>query len=408
MPTFGRRRKADFDMTGSPKKEETANGSFRIPLTRPPGLTGDDGAVFDVLRRGAVGCYGPYTERCESLLSERYGRPVLLVSSCTHALEMSALLLRLEPGDEVVVPSFAFVTTANAFALRGARIRFVDCDEQGNLPPAQLDRVLSDRTRAVVPVHYAGGAGDVVELAGMCARVGAVLVEDAAQSIGASCADRPLGTFGVLGCVSFDFLKNVTAGQGGALIVSDPDLLERAYALRDRGTDRREFERGRVPAYQWTDIGSNWTLSEINAAYLMPQLSEVERITQRRQALWEAYRKALDAPLIEWGARALGYAAGVAPNYHLFAIVWPDAIVRDRFIRFMADAGVQVCSHYTALHASPFGRRFVGEDETFPQSESMAAGLTRLPLSLGLEPAEQETVIDATLDFLRREPCPLR
>lgn len=376
--------------------------SCRIPVSKPPYLTASEEAVLRALREGTLGGYGPPNEAVERLLTNAYGRPVLLLSSGTHALELSAMLLRIEPGDEVIVPSFGFVTTANAFALHGAQLRFADCDLHGNLDADSVERSLSPRTRAVVPIHYAGACGDVPRLVELCEKHGAVLIEDAAQAIGATFAGQPLGTLGAVGCLSFDSMKNVTAGQGGAVIVSDEKLLSDAHRIRDRGTNQRDFHLGRVDEYWWTGHGSNFSLSDLNAALLLPQLEKLDVINGRRERLWERYHSALAGPVRTVGAYSVEVAPAVRSSHHIFAIVWSDRTERDAFVDTMAEAGIQTPFHYPALHRSPFGRQFAVRGEEFPNSERLADGLTRLPLYDSLTDDEQSEVIERTLAFVEQ------
>jgi dTDP-4-amino-4,6-dideoxygalactose transaminase len=376
----------------------TGPAPIRIPFNRPPEFDGVGREVARAIAGGHTAGGGPFSKACESVLSRMLGVPVLLTTSGTHALEAAALLLGIRPGHEVVVPSFTFVSTANAFVLSGATVRFVDCDDQGNLALDHLESVLTPRTRAVVPVHYAGNSCDMERLLDVCARAGVSVVEDAAQTIGARFHGQPLGTFGDIGCLSFHETKNLSAGEGGALLLGGEGLRERADVVRDKGTNRKAFTLGMAEKYSWVDVGSSWAPSDLNAAYLAAQLDRVEEIQSRRSALWGRYDTALRGPVASAGGRALATPRHNDPNHHLFAIVWPDRETRDRFIRHTAARGILTPFHYVPLHTSPFGARYA-TGEPLPNTERLGNGLVRLPLFFNLTDAEQDEVIEAVLDF---------
>ena len=369
-----------------------------IPFSRPVQVGAEPERFAQVLAATRSG-RDSFARRCEELLRALLRCEVLLVSSATHALELAAMLLGIGPGDEVIVPSFTISSTVNAFLLRGARIRFADVDANGNLDPAEAARLVSARTRAVVPVHYGGHCCDLVELQ---AGVGnTAIVEDAAHAIGASFRGRPLGTFGVCGAISFHETKNVGCGEGGAIIVRDGSLLERAEILRDKGNDRQRFERGLVDRYTWVDIGSSYTLSELSAAWLCGQLEQLSRIQARRQEIWDRYFAHLEAPVQRVGATILKGRPGTAGNAHLFAIVFRSCEQRRSYIAHMREQGICCAFHYVALHTSPMGRQ-LHDGRPLPGSERLSSCLVRLPLFFELTDAEADQVIEVTLDFLRR------
>jgi len=371
----------------------------RIPFNRPPQFDGVAKVLVRAVERGQTAGGGPFTKECEGFLEGLFGTPTLLTTSCTHSLEMAALLLEVGRGDEIVVPSFTFVATANAFALRGAQIRFVDCDALGCMSLDHLERAISPATRAVVPVHYAGNSCDMTRLLAFCRERGLRVVEDAAQTIGSRFGGRPLGTLGDLGCLSFHETKNISSGEGGALLVGDRDLVRRARHLRDKGTNRQEFSLGMAEKYSWVDLGSSWALSDLNAAYLESQLRRMDAIMDRRRVLWGRYAAALRSPVGNLGGRILENPPHNTPNCHLFAIVWPDASTRDRFIRHTAARGIMTPFHYVALHSSPYGSRFGANPGEFPETDRLSNGLVRLPLFFNLTDADQDDVIDAVLSF---------
>jgi dTDP-4-amino-4,6-dideoxygalactose transaminase len=375
-----------------------SNNRLRIPFNQPVQLGGELEAIERVFHQGQTAGVGPLGARCEELLESRFRRRALLVSSCTHALEMAALLLDLRPGDEVLVPSFTFVSTANAFVLRGARPVFVDVDASGNLDVSSVAALRTQRTRAVCAVHYAGSSCDLDALGE--ALPGLPLVEDAAQAIGASFRGRPLGTLGVAGALSFHETKNVGCGEGGALMVRE-ELAERAEFLREKGTNRRKFSQGLVDRYTWVDVGSSYVLSEINAAYLEPQLRALDAIQARRTEVFARYVEALARPAERAGARVL-----LPPehngrgNAHLFALVFRAGEQRTRYIAHMRGHGILTPFHYVALHRSPFGRRF-HDGRPLPVSDLLTDCLVRLPLFFNLTNPQVEEVVDRTLEFLR-------
>jgi dTDP-4-amino-4,6-dideoxygalactose transaminase len=372
---------------------------IRIPFNRPPHFEGISSLLARAVEHGHTAGGGPFTKECETFLGKLLGVSTLLTTSCTHSLEMAALLLDIAPGDEVVIPSFTFVSTANAFALRGARIRFVDCDAYGNLSLDHVERMLTPTTRAVVPVHYAGNSCDMDRLLALCRERGPRIVEDAAQTIGSRFNGKPLGTFGDLGCLSFHETKNISSGEGGALLVGNRDFLTRALHLRDKGTNRQEFSLGMAEKYSWIDLGSSWALSDLNAAYLESQLARMNAIMSQRKLLWLRYAEALRTPVKRAGGRVLENPPHNTPNYHLFAIVWPDADIRGLFIRHMADRGILTPFHYVALHASPFGSRYAANPDEFPETDRLSNGLVRLPLFFNLTPPDQDDVIEAVIAF---------
>lgn len=357
--------------------------------------------VQAVLQSGRIGGGGAYAKRCEAHLQELLqGARVLLTSSCTAALEMAALLLELEPGDEVAMPSFTFVSTANAVRLRGAAPRFVDIEPDTlNLDPRALEAAIGSRTRAIWPVHYAGVGCDMDAIGRIASARGLDVVEDAAQALGAGYRGRPLGRFGRLAAFSFHETKNVGCGEGGALVVNDPSLVARAAVLRDKGTNRAEFLQGRVDKYVWVDLGSSFTLSDVSAAYLLGQLERFEEVAARRLALHRAYTGLL-GPLEAAGLARLPHAPDDrTPNGHLFYLLLESAEVRRRFIDHLEREGVQAVFHYAPLHLSPMGRALGYAPGDLPVTEDLAARLVRLPLYHALSEAQLHHVAEAVLGF---------
>lgn len=369
-----------------------------IPFNKPVHLGTEITAMAEAIERnGHVAGGGPFGKRSEARLQQMLGQRSLLVTSGTHALEMAALLLEIAPGDEFIVPSYTFVSTANAFVLRGAKPVFADVDAHGNLDLAEVERLLGPRTRAVVPVHYAGNCCDMKALQDVSGAV--PIVEDAAQALGSTFDGRPLGTFGACSAFSFHETKNIGCGEGGALSVRDTTLIERAEFLRDKGTNRRQFQDGIVDKYTWVDVGSSYVLSDLNAAYLSTQLDEFPRIQARRKQLYDRYLAELTAPVERAGAYLVQSSARCVGNQHLFAIVFRAGEQRSRFIAHMRAHQIITPFHYVALHQAPMGKRF-HDGRSLPQSERLTTNLVRLPLFFNMTDDECGTVIARTREFL--------
>jgi len=365
-----------------------------------PYLTGKEVRYIEEAHAtGQLAGDGPFTKRCHAWLEERSGcRKALLTHSCTAALEMAALLLDLEPGDEVIMPSFTFVSTANAFALRGAVPVFVDIrDDTLNLDERLIEAAITPRTRAIVPVHYAGVACDMDAILAIAARHRLKVVEDAAQGVMATYKGRALGSIGDLGALSFHETKNLISGEGGALLVNDPGMAQRAEIIREKGTDRSRFARGEVDKYTWQDLGSSFLPGELVAAFLWGQLGEAETITQRRMACWNRYQELL-APLEGKGIlRRPIVPAGCVHSAHLYYVLLGPEVDRHAILEELRRHGVGAVFHYVPLHSSPAGRRFARAHGSLDVTQSVARRLIRLPLWVGLTPSQQERVV-ATLE----------
>jgi dTDP-4-amino-4,6-dideoxygalactose transaminase len=379
----------------------TVSALPRIPFHRPT----ISGREIDYIREAIEGARlsgdGQFTLRCQQLLQQMLSVPkALLTTSCTHALEMAALLLRIGPGDEVIAPSFTFSSTLNAFVLRGARPVFADVrPDTLNLDEARLETLITDRTRAIVVVHYAGVACEMDHILDIAARRGVSVVEDNAHGLFGRYGGRPLGTFGVMSTLSFHETKNVTCGEGGALVLNDVSLVERAEILREKGTNRSRFSRGELRRYTWVDVGSSYLPSEILAAFLCAQLEERDRIQSRRQAIWQRYF----VELRSWaGANDVSLPvvpAGCDHPAHLFYVILPSKERRDAFLQHLHVRGVEAAFHYLPLHLSEMGRRFGAGPGDCPVAENVSARLARLPLSTDATPAEQDHVVTAIRQF---------
>jgi dTDP-4-amino-4,6-dideoxygalactose transaminase len=370
-----------------------------IPFNRPQLAGGEHAYVDQALVSGKLSGNGEFGQRCARALEERLGaKRVLMTPSCTAALEMAGLLLDLEPGDEVLVPSFTFVSTANAFALRGAVPVFVDVSPRTlNVDPAALEAAITDRTKAIVVVHYGGIACDMDAIGALAKRYGLVVIEDAAHALPASLDGKPLGSIGQLSTFSFHETKNVQCGEGGALAINDESFVARAEILQEKGTDRARFFRGEVDKYTWRDLGSSFLMSDISAAFLWAQIERLDQITADRMAIWQRYHEALE-PLEQDGLlRRPVVPSGCEHSAHLYYVLLPDAELRQPLIELLAARGVHTVFHYVPLHASPAGRRLgraVGSLET---TDQLSARLLRLPLWAGLGP-QVDTVLEVFTD----------
>lgn len=375
--------------------------SERIPFNRVA-LTGREHEyVADAVASGYLAGDGVYARRCEQLLQELTGaQRALMTPSCTHALEMAAMLLEIEPGDEVIIPAFTFVSTANAFVLRGARPVFADIrPDTLNLDEEQLPSLVSDRTRAIVPVHYAGVGCEMEAIVSLAGEHGLAVIEDDAHGLLGTYRGRPLGSFGCMAALSFHETKNFTCGEGGALLVNRGDLLERAEIVREKGTDRSRFFRGQVDKYRWVDIGSSELMSDLQAAFLLAQLEARERIQAERAAIWLRYRRELAGWAQSVGAQLPVVPEHCGPAHHLFHMLMPSAELRDRFIAHLADRQVQAVFHYLPLNASPMGERLGSRPGQCPVAEDVSERLVRLPFFRQLAGEPQGRVIEAVLTF---------
>jgi dTDP-4-amino-4,6-dideoxygalactose transaminase len=344
---------------------------------------------------------GPFSARVREILREQTGsRQVCLTPSCTAALEMAAVLCNVEPGDEVVLPSFTFVSTANPFILRGARPVFVDVREDTlNIDERKIPAALSPKTRAIVPVHYAGVPCDMDPILALARPRGIHVVEDAAQAVGSSYRGKACGTIGVMGTWSFHETKVFYCGEGGALSVNDPVLERRAEVVAEKGTNRAEFFRGEVDKYTWREVGSSYLMADICAAFLAGQLERWDDILERRRRTYERYQERL-APLVGRGDVRLPVVPGYArTNHHIFFLIANDPDERARLITHAKERGVQLIFHYVPLHDSPFGRRFGQGHGDLPRTEDLAARLVRLPLHNNMTREDADLVCDAILGF---------
>lgn len=376
--------------------------SRHIPFSRPLLL----GTEADCLQRALSNQFfsgnGPIAHGCEQRLKELCNaQGAVLTPSCTHALELAALLCETGPGDEVLLPAYAFSSTANAFAMRGATPVFVDVrPEDMNINPRLLEQAISPRTKAVVALHYGGMACDMDALTAFAERHQIYLIEDAAQAIGATYRGRPLGSFGHLAALSFHESKNVHCGEGGALLINRAEMTERALPMRNKGTNRHEFLAGKVQAYEWTSPGSAYLMPELNAAFLHTQLQALQTVNKHRQKLWETYAKGLQ-PLEEAGLLQLPHPLPeAAHNGHLFFIRCRSAKERLQLSKQLSERGIEAYFHYQPLHLSPAGKRYGRKPMPLPVTERESQRLLRLPLYYELQMEDVEYIVHAIRDIL--------
>lgn len=377
---------------------------MRIPFNKVSLVGSEIEYVLAAVRNNRLSGDGPFTKRCHAWLEERLGcASALLTHSCTAALEMSALLLDVGPGDEVIMPSYTFVSTANAFALRGAVPVFVDIDPTSlNIDPREIEPAITGRTKAIVVVHYAGVGCDMDEILAIARRHGLAVVEDAAQGISATYRGRPLGSFGSLAALSFHETKNVISGEGGALVVNDPGLSQRAEIVREKGTNRSRFFRGEVDKYTWVDLGSSFLPSEILAAFLMAQLEKADEIRERRVAIWNRYHEALADAEREGILRRPIVPADRQHNGHMYYLLAADASGRAAILESLKREDINAVFHYVPLHSSPAGRKFGRASGPLPVTDRASDCLLRLPLWADMDDVTVDRVIDGVQAALVR------
>lgn len=389
---------AQAEMPGSLKRNRMAEN---IPFNKPSLIGNEIKYIRDAVRRGQLAGDGTYTRWCNERIRHLTGSgTALLTHSCTAALEMAAILCDLGPGDEVIMPSFTFVSTANAVVLRGATPVFVDIDPDTlNIDPAEVAKYVTPRTRAIFAVHYAGFPADMDALAAIASEHGLMLVEDAAQALGSTYKGRPAGSLGHMAAFSFHETKNIISGEGGALTINVPDLARRAEIIREKGTNRSQFFRGQVDKYTWVDLGSSYLPGELIAAYLFAQLESESAIRTRRLSVFDAYQEAFQ-PLAEGNRVGL---PKVPPhctgNGHMFYLLMEDLEARNAFIARMKEQNVATPFHYVPLHSAPAGRRFGHTPGRMDVTDRISDTLVRLPMYFDLG-SDIETVIEAAFRAL--------
>jgi dTDP-4-amino-4,6-dideoxygalactose transaminase len=360
---------------------------MNIPFNKPYMTGREVSYIAEAHANNMLSGDGPFTRRCQAWLEQTTGcSKALLTHSCTAALEMAAILADIQPGDEVIMPSYTFVSTANAFVLRGGVPVFVDIrPDTLNMDETLIEVAITQRTKTIVPVHYAGVACEMDTIMAIAERHNLLVIEDAAQGVQATYHGRPLGSIGHLGCYSFHETKNIISGEGGALLINDPALAERAEMIREKGTNRTKFFRGQLDKYTWVDLGSSYLPGEIIAAFLWAQMEEADSITARRLAIWERYHTAL-ASLEQTGrVRRPLIPKGCVHNAHMYYLLLNDLDARTSFIDVMRAQGVNCVFHYVPLHDSPYGQKVARTQGELVVTNELADRLVRLPLWVGLE-----------------------
>jgi dTDP-4-amino-4,6-dideoxygalactose transaminase len=376
---------------------------IRIPFNKPYFTGKETDYIRESVASGKISGDGLFTKKCHQFFERRYGfRKALLTTSCTDALEMAAILCQIEPGDEVIAPSFTFVSTVNAFVLRGARIVFADSEAATpNMDVSTIEALITPRTRVIVPVHYAGVACDMDGILRLARKHNLRVVEDAAQAVDSFYKGKPLGSLGCMAAFSFHETKNVISGEGGMLVANDARLVSRAEIVREKGTNRSAFFRGEVDKYRWVDIGSSFLPSEIIAAFLYAQLEHMDEIQSRRKHLWDLYRQGLEG-LESKGVLKLPVLPDYATNNgHMFYVVCGNVEERDKLIEHLRDRGILAVFHYQSLHKSPFyeGRH---DGRELPNADRYTDCLLRLPLYYELGDTDVEMIVGSVLAFFGR------
>lgn len=375
-----------------------------INFNIPPVVGDEEKYIADAIASHKICGDGKYTKKCNKWLEEYTGTTAaLLTTSCTHATEMAAILSNIEPGDEVIMPSFTFVSTADAFVLRGAKPVFVDIrPDTMNIDENLIEDAITDKTKAIVPVHYAGVGCEMDKIMEIAKRHNLIVIEDAAQAIDAKYKGKALGTFGEYGCFSFHETKNLSMGEGGALLIRDEENVERAEIIREKGTNRSQFYRGQIDKYTWVDAGSSYLPSELNAAYLWAQLQKIDELQSNRMNTWNTYYEML-SPLCEKGFITLPFIPDYCDhNAHMFYIKCKDTSERDAMLDHMRLHGVGGVFHYIPLHSAPAGSRF-GEfrgEDVYTTKESER--LIRLPLYYNIEESDIEKVVQVVNSFYKK------
>lgn len=372
-----------------------------IPFNRSTLVGRELNYVAEAMQIGQIAGDQSFSRKCQTLLERVVGVPrAFLTTSCTHALEMSALLLGIGPGDEVVVPAFTFVSTANAFAIRGARPVFADIrPDTLNLDESRLEGLITPRTKAIVVVHYAGVACEMDTILAIAQRYSVPVIEDNAHGLFGRYKGRPLGTFGCLAAQSFHETKNISCGEGGALLVNDPSLVERTEIIREKGTNRSRFFRGEIDKYTWVDVGSSYVMSDVLAAFLYGQLEAADEVQAMRRAIWLRYQEGLSAWAAENGVGLPMIPAHCRQSYHMFYLLLPSLKIRTELIARLKHRGIAAVFHYIPLHQSEMGQKFGGKPGDCQVSESVSQRLLRLPLFCGLSELDQQRVIESVCEF---------
>jgi dTDP-4-amino-4,6-dideoxygalactose transaminase len=376
---------------------------LKIPFNSPYQTGSEQAYVVDCLSRNAISSEGLYTKRCASILEKSFGiAKVLLTPSCTAALEMAAILCDIVPGDEVILPSYTFVSTANAFVLRGAKPVFVDIrPDTLNIDETKIEAAITERTKVICPVHYAGVACEMDSIMAIARKHGLMVVEDAAQGVNAFYKGRALGSIGHLGTYSFHETKNYVCGEGGALCINDERFFERSEIIREKGTNRSQFIRGVVDKYTWVDLGSSFLPSELACAFLAAQLENLELINQERRRVFESYDRNLRCLFDSGKARGPIIPAHCRANYHMYYILLESQEVRDGLMQYLRGQGIMAVFHYVPLHRAPFSIKLNATHRDLPFTDDLSSRLLRLPLFGSLSENDTLFVAESILEYCK-------
>jgi dTDP-4-amino-4,6-dideoxygalactose transaminase len=374
-----------------------------IPFNRPTIVGKELFYISEAIHNGYSAGDAAFTKKCHAFLEQALSVPkVLLTTSCTHALEMAALLVEIQPGDEVIVPAFTFVSTPNAFVLRGAKPVFIDIrPDTLNMDEAELERKITPRTKAIIPVHYAGVGCEMDTICEIAAKHNIPVIEDNAHGLFGKYRGRYLGTFGAFATQSFHETKNFICGEGGALIINDRQYIERAEIIREKGTNRSRFFRGQVDKYTWVDIGSSYLPSDLLAAFLYAQLEARDEIQAKRRRIWECYHQQLGDWAEGNGVQLPGIPTHCDQAFHMFYLLLPSLEIRQELIQHLKNRGILSVFHYLPLHLSEMGRKFGGQEGDCPITEDVSDRLLRLPFYNDLEEADQAYVVTAIKEFIQ-------
>ena len=374
--------------------------NYKIPFNKPYFTGNETKYIAEAVASGKISGDGMFTKKCHQFFEEKYGfKKALLTTSCTDALEMAAILADIQPGDEVIMPSYTFVSTSNAFVLRGAVIRFVDSmPNHPNMDGSLIEPLINEKTKAIVPVHYAGNACDMDVIMALAAKYNLIVIEDAAQAVDSFYKGKPLGSIGHMAAFSFHETKNIISGEGGMLTINDERFINRAEIIREKGTNRSQFFRGEVDKYGWVDIGSSFLPSEIIAAFLYAQIENLSDIQNKRKIIWETYYEGLK----EW-ANSNGYTLPIVPEYatnnaHMFYIDCGNLEKRTALIECLKNNGVLSVFHYLSLHTSPFYKD-KHDGRELPNSDKFTNNLVRLPLYYELSEYDNLKIVSIIKDF---------
>jgi dTDP-4-amino-4,6-dideoxygalactose transaminase len=383
--------------------------NYKIPFNKPY-ITGNETQyILEAVQSGKISGDGMFTKKVHHFFEERYGfQKVLMTTSCTDALEMAAILINIQPGDEVIMPSYTFVSTANSFVLRGAKIVFCDSrEDHPGMDESQIESLITNKTKAIVPVHYAGVACDMDKIMKLAEAYNLYVIEDAAQAIDSyytfpDGTKKPLGGIGHLGAFSFHETKNIQCGEGGLLIINDPQFNLRAEIIREKGTNRSAFFRGEADKYGWVDIGSSFLPSELNAAFLYAQLEQIDEIQKRRLEIWEAYNNALNPVMKSKGIKLPIIPEYATNNAHMFYMVLSDLDNRTKFIEYLKSQNILSVFHYLSLHKSIYYSNLFIENRVLKHSDEFSERLLRLPFYYSLDSKDLDFIIQIVIDYFKR------